>query len=139
MFQLIKKSLIVFLIPSFAFASVLCCCLEAASPEAETTQQISKHGPGKSHNTHCESHDTQADHTGEQHNCECPKLQGTLAKNFDILKSADIVHFFINHKILAVNSFFNSIPDLKLVFYDHSPPSNSDSLPLYLKYSVLRI
>lgn len=132
MFLSLRKISTFPLIGLFLWASVVCCCLsqQAHAEDVKTSAQSS----------HCESHDPKADHSGENHECECPKLQGTLAKNFDVLKSADIVFSFIHHNAPAVNSFFSATPDLQLVYYEHSPPHfDLSSLLLYLKYCVLRI
>lgn len=131
-----KKLIIFTLTLSFICASVVCCCLSrsvhAEDPTASSGFDVQT--------SHCKSHNSKTDHASKNHECKCPKLQGTLVKNFDLFKPADMVFSFTDHNVLAVNPFFGVIPDLQLVFYDRSPPQlGSNSLPFYLKYSVLRI
>ena len=125
------------LILSLIFSSVICCCLSA---HADDLDQHPRHVVATAENGHCESHNPQDSHSDKKHKCECPKLQGTLAQNNDILKPPDVYFSFLNHHVLALKSSVSIILDTHLMRYDPSPPQlSSKSQPLYLKYSVLRI
>jgi hypothetical protein len=135
MSRVAKIILVLPLISSLLFSSILCCCL-LQSVEAANLDQHAQHAV---HSSDCESHSTQNSRSGEERQCECPKLQSTLAKNIDIFKSADIVLSFLN-QIVLTKAFLRIVPHNNLLIIEHSPPSaNSNSPPIYIINSVLRI
>ncbi len=132
------------LILSFLFASVICCCQLSHAEAGISHQEATKNTPIFSRNSHCDPGDSQdhhsADHQSEGHTCECPKLQGTLAKNFDIVKAADIVLYSFNHQISLDKIFLAFVPDSHNLLAGSSPPKlSSTSIPLYIKNPTLRI
>ncbi len=80
------KLLLIPLIPSLIFSFVICYCLpENEDAEAAISHQhFSESVSSSSHDNHFDSHDPQDHHSSPNHQCECPQLQGTLAKNFEI-------------------------------------------------------
>ncbi len=130
MFRIFKTVLISPVVFSLIFAPVICCCLSKSAHAAQTSQS-----------PHCKLHHSQKNHSSQEHQCECPKLQGTLAKqNFDIIKSADIILSFLNEKTILAQDFLSVIPNNHHLLAEHSPPELPlNSIPLYIKNSVLRI
>lgn len=138
-----KKSGFLFTAPlilSFVFSSVICCCppghAEAGISHEEITQSIQ----ASSHDSHGDSDDSQGHHSTADHKCECPKLQSTLAKNFNILKAADIVLHSFSRQIILDKIFLAFVPDSHNALIGPSPPQfSSSSIPLYIKNPALRI
>lgn len=139
-----KSNKIFFFFPltlALTFSSILCCCL-LISAEAEILNQPMNQGlPAASGVNHCDSHKTNADHSGKKHQCECPKLQGILAKDFDIFTAADVVLYFYNHQIIQGRIFSAFVvPNCYKMLSGQSPPQFSLSpIPLYIKNPTLRI
>ena len=128
------------LILSFVFSSVICCCLSGHAEAGISYEEITPNTQVSSHDSHGDSDDSQDHHSTADHKCECPKLQGTLAKNFDILKAADIVLYSLNPQIILDKIFLAFVPDSHNSLIGPSPPQfSSSSIPLYIKNPTLRI
>jgi hypothetical protein len=128
------------LILSFVFSSVICCCLSGHAEAGISHEEITQNTQVSSHDSHYDSHDSQDNHSTADHKCECPKLQGTLAKDFDILKAADVVSCSLNHQIIRGKIFLAFVPDSHNSLIGPSPPQlSSSSIPLYIKNPTLRI
>mgnify|MGYP001595466836 CR=1 len=128
------------LIFSFVFSSVICCCLSGHAEAGISYEEITPNTQVSSHDSHGDSDDSQDHHSTADHKCECPKLQGTLAKNFDILKAADIVLYSLNPQIILDKIFLAFVPDSHNSLIGPSPPQfSSSSIPLYIKNPTLRI
>ncbi len=139
MLRIVKELLIIPLIFSLAFSSILCCCLSQLAQAQDSDQHI-EHAVQASESSHCESHNPQDSHSGKKHNCECPQLQGTLAKNFDGLKAIGIVLYSFKHQVVLGKIFLVFIPDSHNLFTGPSPPQLVlSSVPLYIKNPTLRI
>lgn len=128
------------LILSFLFSSVICCCLPGHAEAGISHEKITQNTQVSSYNSHGDSGDSQDHHSTANHKCECPKLQGTLAKDFDILKAADIVLYSFNHQIVLDKIFLAFVPESHNSLIGPSPPQFSSSpIPLYIKNPTLRI
>lgn len=128
------------LILSFVFSSVICCCLSGHASAGISNEKITQNTQVSSYNSHGDSDDSQDHHSAADHKCECPKLQGTLAKDFDILKTAEIVLYSFNHQIILDKIFLAFVPDSHNALIGPSPPQfSSSSIPLYIKNPSLRI
>ncbi len=139
MLRITKKLLVFPLIFSLIFSFILCYCLPQ-SAQAEDSDHHMEYSAQASESSHGESHNPQDNHSGKNHNCECPKLQGTLAKNFDVLKTADVVLYSFNHQIILDKIFLAFVPDSRHSLIGSSPPQFSSSrTPLYIKNPTLRI
>lgn len=139
MLRISRKIFISPLIFSLVFFPILCCCF-SQSAHTEDSDHHMEYAAQTSGSSHGESHNPQDNHSGKNHNCECPKLQGTLAKNFDVLKSADIVSYFFNRQIVSGKIFLAFVPDGRHSLIGSSPPQFFSSItPLYIKNSILRI
>jgi len=137
MYRAIKKFLVFPLIFSFLFVSIICCCLSGHAEAGISHQEATENTQVSSYNSH---RDSQDNHSTADHKCECPKLQGTLAKNFDILKAADIVLYSFHHQIILDKIFLAFVPDSHNSLIGPSPPQfSSSSIPLYIKNLTLRI
>lgn len=134
-----KRLFVLPLIFSLVFSSVFCCCL-SQSAHAEDSDQHGGNVISTSKSSHCESHNPQDDHSGADHKCECPELQGALANNLDILKAAEVVLYSFNHQIILDKIFLAFVPDSHNLLTGASPPQlSSSSIPLYIKNPTLRI
>ena len=128
------------LILSFVFSSVICYCLPGHAEAGISHEGITQNTQVSSHNSHGDSDDSQDHHAAADHKCECPKLQGILAKNFDILKAADIVLYSFNRQVILGKIFSAFVPDSHNPLMGPSPPQfRSSSIPLYIKNPALRI
>jgi hypothetical protein len=138
MLRIAKKLLVFPLIFSLIFSFILCYCLPQSAQAQDFDQHI-EYVVQTPQSSHCES-DSQDDHSGKNHNCECPKLQGTLAENFDVLKTTGVVLYFFNHQIILDKIFSAFVPDSYNLLVGPSPPQfSSSSIPLYIKNPTLRI
>ncbi len=138
----------IFLKRFFAFPAILflifsfisCCCLsgqaEAGIPHPQVTEKTQGPSPNSSH---CDSRDAQDDHSGAKHQCECPKLQGTLAENFDALKTANVFLSSFSHQIILDKSSLTFVTGKHHFLAGSSPPFPVSSVPLYIKNPSLRI
>jgi len=125
---------------SFVFSSVICCCLSGHAEAGISHEEITQNTQALSYNSHGDPGDPQDHHSAADHKCECPKLQGTLAKDFDILKTADIVLHPFNPQIILNKIFLAFVPDSHNSLIGSSPPQfSSSSIPLYIKNPSLRI
>ncbi len=127
--------LILFLI--FSFLS--CCCLSGHAEAGISHQQVTEKTQRPSSNSHCDSHDPQDNHSGAKHQCECPKLQGTLANNFDALKTANVLLYSLSHQLVIDKISFVLITGKHNSSAGSSPPFSVSSVPLYIKNPSLRI
>lgn len=137
-----RKFLLIPLIPSLIFSFVICYCLpENEDVEAAIShQQFSESVSASSHDAHSDSHDPQDHHSSPNHQCECPKLQGALAKNFEIIKATDAALYFLNHQIITGKTFLAFISNSRNLLIGPSPPQfPSSAVPLYIKNPTLRI
>lgn len=138
--KLIRKFFAFLFVLSFVFSSVICCCLSDHAEAGIFHEKITQNTQAPSYNSHGDSDDSQDRHSAADHKCECPKLQGTLAKDFDILKAADIVLYSFNHQIILDKIFLAFVPDSHNSLIGPSPPQfSSSSIPLYIKNPTLRI
>lgn len=138
--KLIRKFFAFLFVLSFVFSSVICCCPPGHAEAGISHEEITQNTQASSHDSHGDSDDSQDHHSTADHKCECPKLQGTLAKNFDILKAADIVLHSFNHQIILDKIFLAFVPDSHNSLIGSSPPQfSSSSIPLYIKNPTLRI
>ena len=127
MLRVTKKLFIPLLILSIAFSSIICCCLPRHA-EARPTEE-----------SNCHSHNSQ-DHDAPHHKCECPNMQGTLAKkDFDILKAVDVVLFSLSHPLFPQKTFLSFVSDNSALIKGHSPPTAYSLIPLYIKNCIFRI
>jgi hypothetical protein len=139
MVRILRKILVSPLVFSLVFFPVLCCC-SSQSAHAEDSDHHMEYAARTSEGGHGESRNPQDNHSGKNHNGECPRLQGTLAKSLDVLKSADIVLYFFNHQIISGKIFLAFVPDRRHSLIGPSPPQFSSSrTPLYIKNPTLRI
>src|SRR5437867_4322280 len=134
------KFLLIPLIFSLIFSFVICYCSSENTEAVISHQQFSKSAATSSHDNHFDSDNPQDHHSSPNHQCECPKLQGTLVKNFDIFKAADIVLYSFNHQIMLNKIFLAFVPDSHNSLIGSSPPQfSSSAIPLYIKNPALRI
>ncbi len=137
----LPRFLAVPLVFSLIFSSFFCCCL-TRSVHAAANDQLSFVFAEEDHSrgNHCDSHDPAEHSPASRHECECPKLQGTLAKISDVVQTADTAVYFLNHPIGFGPIFSAFVPDNHKLLTAHSPPwVSSSTTPLYIKNSVLRI
>lgn len=124
------------------FSSFFCCCLTdsvhaaAANDQSPLVLAAEEH----SHGNHCDSHDPAEDSPASRHECECPKLQGTLAQSPDVARPVDMAVYSFDYRTGSGQILLALVPDSHKLLTEHSPPRIfSSSTPLYIKNSVLRI
>ncbi len=132
-----KRLLVFILISSLVFSSFFCCCLSESAHAKDSNQHVAV----TSKSSHCDTHNSEKNHSDGEHKCECPKFQGDLAKSFDSLKAADVISYTLNYQIVLDKIFISFAPDSHNLLAGASPPLQlySSSVPLYIKNPTLRI
>lgn len=124
------------------FSSFFCCCLTHSVHAAGTNDQPPFAVAAEDHprGSHCDSYDPVERSSTSRHECECPKLQGTLAKSLDVASAADAALYSFDRQIGSSPIFPAIVLDSRKLLTEHSPPRfSSSATPLYIKNSVLRI
>jgi len=125
----------------FLIFSFLSCCCFLGHAEAGISRQVAEKSqvPSPHSNSHCDSGDSQDDHSAPNDQCECPKLQGVLVQGSDAFKTADIALSSFSHQIILDKIFLVFVLDSHSLLAGPSPQSLVSSVPLYIKNPTLRI
>ena len=127
-----RKIISIALVTPLVFLATFCCCIERAASAAPQIENCHSKASSQVNS------DEQSKHS-QKHECSCPKMlgesDGATSLQITVLPS-DSHHF---HPIVAVFIQKFALPTKRLCSF-HSPPNlQVASIPLYLKYAVLRI
>lgn len=133
--RIFKGNFIALLILLFFLSTIFCCCLKKFAFASSGQQVEHCHFHAESGNKDFpQEHDSQ-----KQHDCQCLKVLNLSNQSLTEQYILPATCHFDFHPVIL--EFIQTIfPKSEIYLSFHSPPLlEADSIPIYLKYSVLRI
>ena len=130
-----KKVLLSSLVLPFFLSTIFCCCVDEFAFASSTSQVDRCHSHSDSDQNSFPEHSTDSE---KQHDCQCAKIFNLADQSSNPQYIAPVFYNFDFHPIVEFIQRISPKSEVYLSF--HSPPIlEADSVPLYLKHSVLRI